>query len=514
MRASRSHVAKGPSLGLATFAVLGALSWCKPGLAEELHTVGEPRMLSEPAEITQVVDAFDESDPFDLDLTIGYGFSRNTGKILRETNLAGPEYSSGGYTRGTLKVAKYRETTNRLLTRAAVGLYRDLALIIRMPIILSNDRRLDSYDGSASDARVTEGAPGEQLFSVPFRSPTRSGIEYLALGVDYGILNQYRERSNPTWIVGLETRLNVSEPMHACNPNSASGQVTCADPGDVNRNGRFDASNVDSTGTIPIENSSIKSRSEGVSRGVTGLELHTYLSKRIKYIEPYGGLRMLAEFPTGSSDYGLTDLQYSLVNHPPLLGTMTIGMAVIPWEIRDQFQRATIDFRFESSYRSEGRDYSELFDALGSSPAPSLRSPTWAEYHAGTNGTSVIDPTSQRVYFAGLTDIESHIINRASVEVTWQAARYVKFALGTALTVVQSHIITFDQACNANFKNDISEAGPCRKWTGDTSNGQPVYEVTGVPNPGYREVINAVGRRYRVDDSLGFDGWANATVMF
>ena len=66
-----------------------------------------------------------------------------------------------------------------------------------------------------------------------------------------------------------------------------------------------------------------------------------------------------------------------------------MGLNVIPWEIRDQFQRVTIDFRFTGTYRSEGRDYSELFDALGSSDARSLRRPLYAGYQ---RNPEYIDP--------------------------------------------------------------------------------------------------------------------------
>ncbi len=54
------------------------------------------------------------------------------------------------------------------------------------------------------------------------------------------------------------------------------------------------------------------------------------MSKRIKYIEPYGGFSALFEFQQSSSDYGISDLDATLVNHPPLVGTMTLGLMVIP----------------------------------------------------------------------------------------------------------------------------------------------------------------------------------------
>ena len=475
-----------------------------PGRAEEPRLVSEPYLFADPAEITQVVDAFDDGDAFDLNLSIGYQYSHQGTDIQRESEKTGT----------TSDVAHYTETTHRLLTRADIGLYRDIALVLRMPIILSNDRSLDGLGSTANQTAGTVGASTDgstALFNLPFHAPTRSGIEYLAVGLDFGILNQYRDSSFPTWVLGFEGRFNVSSPMHACNDNPADGQLRCADSGDVNRNGTFN-----SNSSVQLENNPLRKPSKGVSRGTTGLEFHTYISKRIKYIEPYGGFKFLAEFPTADSDYGLIDFKSSLVNTPPLEGTVLVGLSVIPWEVRSAYQRATIDFRYSSTYRSEGRDYSELYDALGSSAAPSLRAPLWSQYQAGPNDTSVVDTSSKRVYFNGLTHVQQHLKNRVSAEFTWQAAQYVKLGIGLGYTLIQSHFITYDQACNANFTGDSNKSGPCRKdaitTTGTTSDSD--YTVTGVPNPNYRSSINSVGNRYRVDDSSLLDGWLHATVMF
>jgi len=475
--------------------------------AEEPRVATEPYLMGEPAEVTQVADAFDKDDPIDVNLSIGYQYSQESASIAREV---------AGQT-STVNFAHYSESTHRLLTRADIGLYHDIALVIRMPVILANDRSLDGAGSADDQNKGTRGATTDgstPLFSVPFKSPTRSGVEYLALGLDFGILNQYRDASKPTWVFGFETRFDVSTPMHACNANPAAGQVSCADPGDVNRNGQYD-SNTNASG-VQLENSAVASRGKGVSRGTTGLEVHTYISKRIKYIEPYGGLKILAEFPTGKSDFGLIDFQSSLVNTPPLEGTLIVGMAVIPWEDRTAYQRATVDFRFASTYRSEGRDYSPLYDALGSSAAPSMRTPLWSEYQAGPNGSSVVNTDSRRVYFNGLSDVQQHLKNRLSAEFTYQAAKFIKLGVGLGYTVIQSHFITYDQACNANFTDNSNKSGPCRKdaLTQAGTTTQTDYTVTGVPNPNYRPAINSSGNRYRVEDSGLLDGWLHATVMF
>src|SRR5690606_32963929 len=163
-------------------------------LADEPRAANEPRLLEETAGITHIVDAFDEGDLFDLKLSLGYEYSRRTAPLRRETSIIQPGLSTGGYVSDALSVAKYEESTSRLQTRADVGLYKDIALILRMPVILSHSRKLSDLDGSSdTNALNTQGLVGESLFSVPFESPTRSGIEYLAVGFDFGLMNQTRD---------------------------------------------------------------------------------------------------------------------------------------------------------------------------------------------------------------------------------------------------------------------------------------------------------------------------------
>ena len=508
-----------PRLGLAVAGVLLAELVAGSASADEPRLAGEPRVLFESTELTRVVDAFDEGNLFDLHLSLGYRHSAKRAKVYREGTLGDDGVSTENLSQPLVPVAQYTESTNLLEPRMDIGLYHDVALVVRMPIILSNDRRLTAFDGSNDINHALAGASGEgQLFSLPFESPTRSGIEYLALGFDVGIMNQYRDRSMPTWVFGLEGQFNVSEPMRACNANPAAGQVKCAHPADVNRNGTSDSNAelddpAQQASDVELEGAFEGKRSPGVSRGMTGLELHTYVSKRVKYIEPYGGFRANFEFPNASSDYGRLDLRGTLVSHPPLQGTMIGGLAVVPWEVRSRMQRVLLDFRFEGSYRSEGQDYSELFDALGSSDAPSLRLPHYDQYVAGPEDESVVDTGSRRVYFTGLTDVQQHLIWKLQAEVTWQAGEYVRFKLGGAYTQAQSHIITNSQSCNPDFDPKLSEAGRCRTTElGD--DGEPHEAATGLPNPSYRSVIDAPGRRYRVSDTYYLDAWLRAIVMF
>jgi hypothetical protein len=507
------------------------LTLASPARADEPRKLTETRTLREPSEIVQVADAFDDDDLFDLHLSLGYQHTWKSAKILRETNVLQAGLGTGGYTVSNMNVASYDESIARLNTRADIGIYKDIAIVIRMPVILSNDRKLAGIDGSdKQQATILAGAPGEQLFRLPFTSPTRSGIEYLAIGMDFGLMNQARNKTKPTWIIGGEVRLDVSEPMHACNgkptplnldPNV--NQVKCAQPNDIDRDGSAperdpldEGGYFDPDSGVQLDDGPGGNRKPGVSRGTTGLNFHTYLSRRVKYIEPYGGFDVLFEFPNASSDYKIVDLEGSLVNHPPLRGSMIAGIAVIPWEIRDAFQRVTIDGRFTGTYVSEGRDYSELFDALGSSDAKSMRYPQFAEYHTNPDmstagGTpSVVNPNSQKVYFTGLTDVQQYGTYNFSVSATYQAGEYVKFNGGASYTLTQGHFVTFDQACNPDIKGEEGASGPCH--TGSAEDGSA--NATGIPNANYRRPINDPGHRFKVDDVNALDLWLSATVMF
>lgn len=456
-------------------------------------------------EVTHVISSFDEGKPFSINISLGFGYFSKSAKILRETHIAEPGLTTGGYTSNLMNVAKYESTMTKLTPRVDIGLYHDLALYFRLPIILSYAQSLGDLDGTQGrESVVAQGAPGETLFTLPFKSPDRSGLEYLAAGLDLDILSQARDRSKPTWLVGMEGRFSIGEPMHACNTTPKPGQVQCANPADINRNGETDSA---------FDGNSVTKRDPGVTRGTIGLEVHTILSKRIKYIEPYGGFSALFEFQQSSSDFGLTDLQASLVNHPPLVGTVMAGMMIIPWEDREQYRRLTFDLRFQGEYHSEGRDYSELFDALGSSDAASLRSPQWAGYKANPAGgqpVSVVDEGSSKTYFNGLTDVQAYGSYRASASVTWQAAKMFKLQAGMGFRHDQGHGISADQNCNPDLRSDIGKSGPCRR--GNESTGE--LTATGVPNPNFRSTINSIGRRFYVDSSNTIDVFASATLMF
>jgi hypothetical protein len=235
----------------------------------------------------------------------------------------------------------------------------------------------------------------------------------------------------------------------------------------------------------------------------------TVWSRRFGYVEPYSGFWLQADFPTGDSDLGKWNPVNNLERTPPLLGTFALGLEVIPYERREQFQRLTADFRFRGTYHSLGRDYSELFDALGSSQAVSLRTPNPSRWSAPMGGSapSVPAPGYERIYFTGVTEEQSYGSFTLSASATWQAGQYIKFTAGSAFTYAQPHLVTAADSCNPSIL-DSGQAGPCR------SSAAGGTQVQGVPNPDHHDIIDLPGHRFSVDDTTIVDLYVMGTVMF
>jgi hypothetical protein len=468
--------------------VLGALALStSTARADEPVAAKEPRLLQETGENTTVIDAFDKDDPFDANILLTFQQSWKSANIRRESSLNQPGLATGAFLPANENVASYSQSRSVLDIGTDIGIYKDLALSIRLPLIFADARSLSDLDGSSRNPQRLQDPSGDQLFSVPFKSPTRSGVDWISAGLNYAIFNQQRDDTKPTWVIGAEGRLAIGDRMHACNDNAAN---KCPDPANPTGPGR----------------------DPGISRGMDALIARTIFSRRFGYVEPYTGFMLQVEFPQDNSDFGATNnLRGALLNAPPRVGEFTVGMEIFPYENREAFQRVVVDVKVHGSYSSPGRDYSELFDALGSSSAKSLRNPNPSAYKAGPDGfTSVADPNAGKVYFTGITDQQAFGSFGGSAGVTWQIAEYLKFSAGLGMTYVQSHLITAADACDPDFKGDPGASGPCRTGAATQGGGS----VTGIPNPNHRQVIDLPGRRFSVDDTTIVDLWLSGVFMF
>ncbi len=429
--------------------------------------------MHETLEYTDVADAFDGDDPFDLNVSVGFVRSLESGTLQREDRTASSD--DGRATAHWLDIAHHEHVSNTLMLGLDIGVYHDIMIYGRLPLVLNDTRKLTVPDGrSATDVNADlQTSDGEQLFNVPFESPTRSGLDYLGIGAAWAILNQNRDRTGPTWVISLEGRINIGEPLHACVNTAAAGTERC---------NRGLAAGMN--GTDP-----------GMSQGVNELRLDTRGSFRYRYVEPYAGLLFRIAWP-GSAEKSFLpsgNLQGIMNDLPPRVGEMTVGMGIIPWENRGRWQRFAIDTRLVATYLSEGHTYTPLFDALGTSTHSELTSDNF----------EAIDPmtmmgTGRSVRFVGITDTQSHaqFMFRGGLEM--QAAQYVRFTFGAGLGFTTPFLMTFTDACNPNID----------QTAGDPRNGNC---RNGIINPHYRDVVDLAGRRFRTDDMFLFDLYVSAT---
>lgn len=408
--------------------VAGALAACFVGLASAPARAEEPRthrerpLMREVGENAMVIDAFDDSDVLDVALGLGFRQTFTFASVARE----GTAGTGAALDPTADRVASYRHRRSVLELGGDVGLYRDTALRVRLPLVLGEARDLSPLDGAGGG--VLNDSTGGALFSVPFSSPRRSGIDYLVVGLSHAVLSQERNRASPTWVLGADVRLSVGQRLAACQGSS------CPDP------------------DRPSDQ-----RDAGISRAMHGLVLRTLVARRYGSLEPYAELRAMAESPRPNGDYrrgGAGGL-------PPLEAGGAIGVELFPWENRELFQRITFDVRLRTTWRSGGRDTSELFDAIGSSQAPSLRA------------ASPVSPPA-----TGITHVAPFATFAGVGSFTWQAGEYVKFSGGLELRSVGDHLVTASDA------------------------------------PDARPAIDQPGRRFAIVDQTAFDVFAQSAVLF
>lgn len=447
---------------------------------------GRPDLMREPITFTDVVDAFDDNDVFDLNLSAGYLRTWEIATIQRQ-------FTDGTTFDGRMSghwndVANYERGVNILNIGLDVGVFRDLAVYARLPLLLSDDRSLGRI-GTMADADARLASPMGPVFAFDgdgtMHSPTRSGVDYMAVGIAWSLLNQHRDSSVPTWMLMLEGRFNLGDPMHACRRE-----------GDTNRCNGGMGDPMAPPAAVPT----LVGGSAGVGRGMNALRIETRASWRYEVIEPYAGLAFQMEWPGYSSSQFLPSgaLAGYINTLPPIQGRFTLGAAIIPWEDRERFQRFTLDLRLTGDYVSEGHEYSPLFDALGSSDNPYLTLPNLE----GIADTAADEDGLARSAFTGMTDVQSHGRFGGTLYIEMQAARYIRFTAGAGFLWSPPYVLTQADACNPNVDQvgaDPRRVGTCRG---------------GIINPHHRPVLDMPGNRFRVEGVWQIDLSFMITAMF
>lgn len=457
--------------------------------------------MPENALITDVTDALDTQTTFAPRLSVGFVRTQRGGTLQRErspisrgTNPGDPTLSPSGTTELD-DVARYTQSTYTLNLGAEIPVFHDLSFSFIAPLILSDQRGFEATDTNSSqllrDGYTVDGTPGT-LFGLPFKSPDRAGVDQFRIGFNWNILNQARDQHMPTWLIRLEWRPPVGDPLVACEGTPTGArcpQLDAPRPSDPT-----DSVNI-MTGMGPAYERPNGTRTPGISRGVHGAFFQTVLSRRYGFFEPFLGLEAMIEVPGARLSqfrYGADRPFGQLSSIPPIQGALTVGMEVVPWENREQWQRFAIDLRMRGEYHSQGRDYTPLFDALGSSNSIPLTSPSWS-----VRDGQAANPANA-IWFTGTTTTQSYARLGMYFGLNMQAARQLRFTVSGSVLYTTPHAFTATDACNPNeSSNNPADRGGCAG--------------SSVPDPMHRTVIDSAGARFRMANDITWDISANLT---
>ena len=487
---------------------------------------------------TDLTSAADEGDPYDVNVSVGYSRTLFKGSIKREA--LGPSHTGGTALAKELTFANIRHV---LSVRADLAVFRDLQFHIELPVILSDSRSLklaenggDSCGVQAWEHCVTKEnstlirdgfMPDKNAFpagmagamvgsndgpSGGFLLPNRSGLDQLFIGLTWAPLNQNRDATKPTWIIGFEARVAVGDPMEY-NPwvydSNTDSYGYSADKADDNT---------------------------AVGQGLHHFHFFMTLSRRFKYVDPWMTIFYFLPMATKDSLYKQSDWEQSGQERhdPQQRGGVEAGLEIIPWEDKERDMKIGIDLfaRLEGVF--EGRGYSPMWEVFANNPilnGPCRRTAIPAEMGGKVvdrgmskwqNGTfcedgSVKDKDGVYIPYPGISSIENHAVFKGGLSVKAQITKWFWASLGLGLGHEQAHFITFgDTGKDRNQSGQIerfymtpSEVDAIKKGTLEADPG-PYDEI----NPVYRPYIDLAGRRFRVTDTTIFDVMVAVKGMF
>ncbi len=459
-----------------------------------------------------------------------FGFKLNFGFVYENHSAAiNKEYQGNGDLQ-VVRDLRLTRTTSILNLGAEAGV-RGFSFFLNLPVVLDQGsvfsfqggKRYPNYDGYAecvashtgpgTDGKVwlcnpdgvnahnsrtvqeaisaglpfsdspAPGSPGERTL---YTGPQRSGLDQLHLGVRWNVpvFNQFQDPTKPFWVLGIQLGIPVGDVKdfrrsHDGVPLCAGG-VRCTDP-QTQR---------------PLLNSS-------VGRGVYDVTFSSTMSKRASIFDSF--FRLYATLPFAYSSDSLYAAKYDFSADwgapkpkAPIRGGIEFGSDFNLYndntrKIRmNAFAAASITGVFE------GQDYSEAYELLAGSPTLNFGctgSMAFPQFCSDNRLASIH-------YYPGLTTVENHAILGARLGLNMRFSRHFFMELVYGLSHHTEHFITYSDAGRDNGRSD--------------ANYTPgVVDLdTNEANPYYRPVIDQVGHRYRVQESMVHTFFVNFHIVY
>jgi hypothetical protein len=424
-----------------------ALPVCATVLCVALLATALTPSTSQAAEITQVADAFEDGNPWDGIFGLRFVHTQRRALILREwicqanDGLGGsgnnPLCPTGNAVVDTRQLA-FSETMNVLNIDGRIGLWHDFEFYFTLPIVVGWKSELTYDEGVSAGNSLVDSPLTSSLFGVPNSSGNRVGFGDMILGLKIAPLHGDRDAAYPSWVLGVEY-------MAPTGSARTAGETS-------------------------------------VGSAVHALTLSTAISRKLGRFDPYLKLHGVLRFADPKGPFKNERVTQTLVAPGHSIGVL-IGTEIYPWhEPSKDGSYVSIDLRASADFTFEGREFTELFDALGTSdcdPATQCNRTTL------TRGELDRD-TGRARKTNGVTDVEQYGRFGAGVGMTYQPMHYIKVKLAFDYWHTTSHYLTFAAAGkDLDGENGVEQ---------NNSDGLNEY------NPFYNESVDGPGARFRVDD--------------
>jgi hypothetical protein len=421
-------------------------------IAVTLIALAAPCALS--AEVTHIIDSHpkDEGDVLDVTVTADWEMKLRSGKILREFRcLAHDTSTASGQTlcpngSGILDARELvtNRHTQRLNLKAVMGFWRNAQIGVHLPVVLYDQTDLGFDQGvgdTGRDNSTVDPYTQPSLFPVPDEGAARSGIGDLSFMTRFTPLSFARDATRATW--ALDFGLTIP------------------------------------TGTVKEANN------KAVGEGLWAIQVATAVSSRpTRWVEPYFQVGAKLLVPSEDSLFKDYNSSTQTLVSPGHIIHASAGLELMPYEDRRLKRGVTIDIGGRLDFHFEGREYTDLFDALGGSPCDPKDPITTCELTTFDRGD--IDPaTGRRMKTDGITDVEQYANLSSWIGVRYQPIPEFQLLARFAVENELPHFLT-----TADAGRDLDKA---EDNAVEQSNSFGINEF----NPVYNEVYDALGSRFR-----------------
>jgi hypothetical protein len=396
------------------------------------------------SELTSVMSSFDAGDPFDGALSVRWNWQLRKSLITRETVCNNvPGLCPGENKTVLVKELESKRSSHSLDIELRGGIYKDVELFVVLPLVLADETDLSFASGVDHSKSSVDPVVGSSLFRVPNSGRARSGFGDLSVGLRYAPMAQWRDPYYPNWLLAF-------------------------------------------TYTAPTGGTR-KATNSAVGKGTHTLKFETAASRRILFVEPYFSLFGSLHIPSSGGLYKNYGETQKHVDPGHEVG-LALGTEFFPWDVpradgkKGQF--ASIDVGFSAKYQFQGRGYTDLSDAFGSSacntdPACGLTGYTRVQDNEDAPRILKMD---------GITDVGPFGTFSVWGGFNVQPIEYVELSFRFTYSRETAHHLTY-----ADVGEDLDGGLPGGTAGVDFKNSMGLNEY----NPVYNAEVDDPGRRFR-----------------